>query len=155
MSYRRIASKRRDEGYFARTTRDALARFGIRPLRGRVLAAWLAGSALGSILLFTLLSVFAYWYYAHGMKPPDQAIAEASGTSVALDRSEQTELHQYTDPLGGLRHPVPLSEISPYLVAATIATEDPSFYDNPGVNFRGTARAVFENLTPFGPGFLK
>jgi len=39
-------------------------------------------------------------------------------------------------------------------VAATVATEDPSFFSNPGVNFRGLARAAFENLTPFGPGFF-
>jgi membrane peptidoglycan carboxypeptidase len=50
---------------------------------------------------------------------------------------------------------VPLAEISPYLVAATVATEDASFYDNPGVNFKGLARAGIENLTPFGPGFLE
>ena len=156
MSHRRMGSTQRGgEGFLARSVRSGLDRFGIRPFRGRVLAAWLAAGTLASVLLFTLVSVFAYWYYAHGMKPPDQAIAEASGTSVALDRTEQTELHQYTDPLGGLRHPVPLSEMSPYLIAATIATEDPSFFDNPGVNFRGTARAVFENLTPFGPGFFK
>ena len=35
-----------------------------------------------------------------------------------------------------------------------MATEDPSFFSNPGVNFRGLARAAFENLTPFGPGFF-
>src|SRR5439155_25956995 len=84
-----------------------------------------------------------------------RAIAETMGTSAAFDRSGQNELYEYTDPFGGLRHPVPLDQISPYLVAATVATEDPSFFDNPGVNFRGLARAAFENLTPFGPGFLK
>ncbi|MDP2948339.1 MAG: transglycosylase domain-containing protein, partial [Chloroflexota bacterium] len=55
----------------------------------------------------------------------------------------------------GLRNPVPLTEISPWLVQATISTEDASFYDNPGVNVRGVLRAAVENLTPFGPGFLK
>ena len=44
--------------------------------------------------------------------------------------------------------------MSAFLVAATVATEDPSFFGNPGVNFRGLARAAFENLTPFGPGFF-
>jgi membrane peptidoglycan carboxypeptidase len=138
-----------------RLVNDALARLGIRPFRRKVFATWLLAGTLASIAFVTFLSIFSYWYYAHGLKPPDQAIAEASGTSVALDRNGEVELHQYADPLGGLRHPVPLSEISPYLVAATIATEDPSFFDNPGVNFRGVARAAFENLTPFGPGFFK
>jgi len=138
-----------------RLVNNTLARLGVRPFRGRVFATWLLAGTLASIILFTLFSAFAYWIYAHGLKTPEQAIAEASGTSVALDRTGQTELHQYADPLGGLRHPVPLNEISPYLVAATLATEDPSFYNNPGVNFRGLARAAFENLTPFGPGLFK
>ena len=56
---------------------------------------------------------------------------------------------------GGLKDPKPLTEMSPWLIAATIATEDASFYSNPGVNFRGLARAGVENLTPFGPGFLE
>ena len=153
---RTIGNRLRDaDRSFGRLIERVLLRLGIRPFRGRVLAAWLLAGSLASVLLFVLFFAFAYWLYAHDLKPPDQAIAERSGTSVALDRTEQAELHQYTDPLGGLRHPVPLSEISPYIVAATIATEDPSFFDNPGVNFRGVARAAFENLTPFGPGLFK
>jgi membrane peptidoglycan carboxypeptidase len=149
---RRLSDADRSVGRFFS---GALDRFGIRPFRGRVFATWLLTGTLASILLFTLFSIFVYWVYAHDLKTPEEAIAEASGTSVALDRSGQTELHQYADPLGGLRHPVPLSEISPYLVAATVATEDPSFYNNPGVNFRGLVRAAVENLTPFGPGLFK
>ena len=71
-----------------------------------------------------------------------------------FDRNGSTHLYQFSDPLHGVRNPVSLDQMSPYLVAATIATEDPSFYGNPGVNFRGLARAAFENLTPFGPGFF-
>jgi membrane peptidoglycan carboxypeptidase len=158
MAYRSrtIGERLRDaDRYLERVVKNALARFGMKPFRPRVLAGWLVAASLGTIAMFALLFAFSYWLYAHNLKPPDQAIAEASGTSVALDRNEQSELHQYTDPLGGLRRPVPLSEISPYLVGATVATEDPSFFDNPGVNFRGIARAAFENLTPFGPGLFK
>src|SRR5439155_1624397 len=108
--------------------------------------------------MFTALGIaFAvYRAYAHDLKQPEQAIASSSvGTSLAYDRTGQTKLYEFVDPLGGLKEPKPLSEISPWLIAATIATEDDSFYENPGVNFRGLARAAVENLTPFGPGFLK
>src|SRR5439155_213657 len=108
--------------------------------------------------MFTVLAIaFAvYRAYAHDLKQPEEAIASASvGTSLAYDRTGQTKLYEFVDPLGGLKEPKPLTEISPWLIAATIATEDDSFYDNPGVNFRGLARAAVENLTPFGPGFLK
>jgi membrane peptidoglycan carboxypeptidase len=107
-------------------------------------------------VLALLASAFlVYWAYTYDLKPPDQALAEAGiGSSAVFDRSGTTHLYQFSDPLHGVRNPVSLSEMSPYLVAATIATEDPSFYGNPGVNFRGLARAAFENLTPFGPGFF-
>ncbi|HEV8573636.1 MAG TPA: transglycosylase domain-containing protein, partial [Dehalococcoidia bacterium] len=113
------------------------------------------------VLAFFSLALVAsaflvYWYYTSGLKPADETIAASGiGTSIAYDRTGTNELYQFTDPLQGVRNPVPLDQISPYLVAATIATEDPSFFGNPGVNFRGLFRAAFENLTPFGPGFLQ
>lgn len=99
---------------------------------------------------------FVYRSYARDLKPPAEAIAQSSiGTSYVYDRTGQTQMYQFVDPLDGLKDPRPLAEMSPYLIAATIATEDASFYHNPGVNFRGLARAAIENLTPFGPGFLE
>jgi len=44
------------------------------------------------------------------------------------------------------RRPVALSEISPALINATIATEDARFYTHSGVDLRGIARAVISNL---------
>jgi membrane peptidoglycan carboxypeptidase len=102
------------------------------------------------------ISFITYRSYAQDLEPPEEAIAGASfGNSLAYDRSGQTLLYQYQGKYGGLKNPVPLTEISPWLISATIATEDSSFYGNPGVNFRGLARAGVENLTPFGPGFLE
>jgi len=108
---------------------------------------------------FTLALVasafMVYWAYTYDLKPPDEALAEAGiGSSAVFDRGGTSQLYQFSSPLHGVRNPVSLDQMSPYLVAATIATEDPSFYGNPGVNFRGLARAGFENLTPFGPGFF-
>jgi membrane peptidoglycan carboxypeptidase len=87
--------------------------------------------------------------------PPEEAIASSSiGTSIVYDRNGEF-LYEYIDPLGGLRDPVPLEEISQYMIDATVSTEDASFYGNPGVNFKGLLRAASENLTPFGPGFFE
>jgi len=107
-------------------------------------------------MLALVASAFlVYWAYTYDLKPPDEALAESGiGSSAVFDRGGTTQLYQFSSPLHGVRNPVPLEQISPYLVAATVATEDPSFYGNPGVNFRGLARAAFENLTPFGPGFF-
>jgi membrane peptidoglycan carboxypeptidase len=108
------------------------------------------------IVTIGVASFVTYRSYAHDLEPPEEAIADASfGNSLVYDRTGQTVLFQFRDEYGGLKNPVPLTEISPWLIAATVATEDASFYHNPGVNFRGLGRAAWENLTPFGPGFLE
>ena len=40
---------------------------------------------------------------------------------------------------------VPLEEIPDYVIKATLATEDRRFFEHFGVDFIGTARALFEN----------
>ncbi|MCD6290406.1 MAG: PBP1A family penicillin-binding protein [Anaerolineae bacterium] len=45
----------------------------------------------------------------------------------------------------GRRYWVPLARIAPALRQATIATEDKTFYTNPGVDWAAIARAVFQN----------
>lgn len=96
-----------------------------------------------------------YRGYANDLREPQEVInSNTIGSSVVYDR-HGTKLYEYVPEFEGLRDPVPLAEISPYLIAATIATEDSSFYGNPGVNFKGLARAAWENLTPFGPGLFE
>jgi len=57
-------------------------------------------------------------------------------------------------PQAQLLNPVALEDISPYLIQATISTEDNSFEENPGVNIKGLVRAAYENyfLGDFGSG---
>ncbi len=98
-----------------------------------------------------------YQGYADDLVPPDEEIAKLPrGGARILDRDGRF-LYEFLDDVSGLRDPVPAEEISLYLVLATIATEDASFMDNPGVNFSGLANAAWENFWPFGstPGFLE
>lgn len=65
-----------------------------------------------------------------------------------LDRHGRL-LYEIFDPrsLSGGRHtPIPLERIPPRLRQATIAVEDASFYDNPGVDLAGIVRALWINL---------
>jgi membrane peptidoglycan carboxypeptidase len=143
--------------YRRKRTRLARAHSGAI-MRARLQAVLTLMLFAGVLAMFAMAGVgfVIYRAYAHDLKTPEQAIAESTiGTSLVFDRSGQTKLYEFTDDLGGLKDPKPLTEISPWLIAATIATEDASFYGNPGVNFRGLARAAVENLTPFGPGFLE
>ena len=148
---RNIYRYRRKRARGARARSGAVARARIQVVLTLMLFVWILGMFTAAGFGFAI-----YRAYAHDLKTPEQAIAESTiGTSLVYDRSGQTKLFEFTDELGGLKDPKPLTEISPWLIAATIATEDASFYSNPGVNFRGLARAGVENLTPFGPGFLK
>jgi membrane peptidoglycan carboxypeptidase len=95
-----------------------------------------------------------YRSYADDLRPPSEVIvASGTGPSRVYDR-KGSFLYEFLDPLAGIRDPVPLEEMSPWLIKATIATEDASFYDNPGVNVKGLIRAAWENLPePLGEGY--
>ena len=62
-----------------------------------------------------------------------------------LDRNGNL-LYEILDPNAGRRTYVPLEDISPYLVAATVATEDKGFYSHPGFDPMGIARAFWQNF---------
>ena len=58
-----------------------------------------------------------------------------------------THLGDLTNPDAQLLDPVTLDQISPFLIQATISTEDNSFETNPGVNIHGLFRAGSSILT--------
>jgi membrane peptidoglycan carboxypeptidase len=62
-----------------------------------------------------------------------------------VDRSGRL-LYESFDPNGGRHTVVDLASIPPALQQATIATEDSSFYHNPGVDLGGIIRAAWINL---------
>jgi penicillin-binding protein 1C len=66
-------------------------------------------------------------------------------TTRILDR-EGNVLYELLDPNAGRRTYVTLDEISPYLVAAMIATEDANFYNHPGYDVVAIARSFYYNL---------
>lgn len=72
-------------------------------------------------------------------------------TTRILDRNGQP-LYEILDPTAGRRNYVPLENISPYVVAATIATEDKDFYSNPGFDPIGIMRALWQNYITDGEG---
>lgn len=67
-------------------------------------------------------------------------------TTRILDRNGNI-LFEINDPNAGKRTYVPLEKISPYLIAATIATEDKEFYNHPGFDLMALARALWMNYT--------
>jgi len=105
--------------------------------------------------VLSIAGFMVYRSYANDLVPIEEALArQSAGGAKIYDRNGQP-LYEFVDDLQGLRRPIPLSEVSPYLIDATIATEDSSFYSNPGVNIKGLLRAAFENFFPGQIGFLK
>ncbi|MCK9494558.1 MAG: transglycosylase domain-containing protein [Dehalococcoidia bacterium] len=96
-----------------------------------------------------LYAVSRYDEIAEGVVPPEQLIAEQSrGGARILDRNGEF-LYEFVDELSGLRRPVSLQNMSQWLIDATVAVEDPTFYENNGLNTRGLIRAGVENFAPF------
>ncbi len=92
--------------------------------------------------------IFQYYSIASKLPSVDQLQARASQfeTTRILDRNGDV-LYEIIDPNAGRRTYVPLSKISPYVVAATIATEDKGFYSHPGFDPFAIARAFYMNIT--------
>ncbi|MGD8397838.1 MAG: transglycosylase domain-containing protein, partial [Anaerolineae bacterium] len=114
--------------------------------------AWI--SVLVVVLLLSLAvcgMVAAYAVIASDLPSP-AALRGQSATFVSTQIYDRNGalLYEILDPTGGRRILVPYEEISPYLVNATVATEDPRFWQHPGVDPIGIARAVLQNVEAGG-----
>lgn len=122
---------------------------------GGLLLTGLAAVALAALILAVLM--VGYASAARGLPRPDELQARAShfSSTVLYDRQGGL-LNEVGDPDYGRRTVVLLDQIAPYLVDATIATEDPNFYHHPGVDPVGIARALYyavkERDFSSGPG---
>ena len=125
---------------------------------------WRVG--LGCALRMAILGVFAlavlailggsfvlYEYYKIAATLPSVADlrqrASVFETTRIFDRDGNL-LYEILDPNAGRRTYVTLDKISPYLVAATIATEDKSFYSHPGFDPMAILRAFSQNYRSSG-----
>lgn len=149
--------------------RRRLTRRGTGPLADgggqRSRAIIIAGGIIASIMLAGVLiagglSIYALVQYgeiSRGVVPPEQLIAQLPRGGARIYDRNGVLLYEFVDNLSGLRRPVPVDQISSNLVKATISVEDPTFYENNGVNTRGLIRAGVENFAPFltGGNFLQ
>ncbi len=106
----------------------------------------------GAIVGAAVLTTSAYDEYSSVVIDANDVIARLPrGGSRIYDR-HGTLLYEFSN--SGLRHSVPLSEVSQHMINATVATEDASFWENNGLNTRGLLRAAIEN-TPMKSGWLE
>ncbi len=105
------------------------------------------------IIVFSLIvagsfGVYQYYKIAQSLPPVEELREKAAKfeTTRILDRNGNT-IYEIIDPNAGRRTYVPLDKISPYLIAATIATEDKEYYNHPGFDPVAVARAFWQNYT--------
>ena len=112
--------------------------------------------AIGGVIATAGIGFAAITYSAaiSDVVPPEQLLARYSRGGARIYDRHGTMMYEFVDELSGLRRPVKLSEVSPWVTKATISVEDPDFEENVGVNYRGLLRAAFENFTPIGGSFL-
>ena len=113
-------------------------------LLGVLLVASSAAAATGA-----LYGKQKYDEFIAYVAPPEELLASLPRGGARIYDRNGVLLYEFIDEFGGLRRPVPLDEISEWVIIATVATEDASFFTNNGLNVRGLARAGVENFTPF------
>jgi len=100
--------------------------------------------ALASLLALTAAGV-THWLTVD-LPSPDRLYERVAAPSTRIYDRQGRLLYEILDPHGGAHTPVSLAEVPPACINATIATEDASFYDNPGVDCWAIVRALWINL---------
>lgn len=98
---------------------------------------------LSFLLLVALLTCF--WLFAD-LPKLDTLPDRLNVPSVRIEDRHGQLLYESFSAEGGRHTSLSLEEISPYLRAATLATEDRNFYQHPGVDLWGILRAFWINL---------
>jgi penicillin-binding protein 1C len=103
---------------------------------------------LGFAGIFILGAAAIYQYFSLASTLPGITnLSDKSSqfeTTRIMDRNGDL-LYEMISPTAGRRTYVPLDKISPYLIAATIATEDKDYYDHPGYDPFAILRALMQN----------
>jgi len=122
--------------------------------KGKPLSCFLTG-ILGVLFISIVVSILGlsfiivqYFTIATGLPSVNDLRQYASQfeTTRIYDRNGNL-IYEILDPNAGRRTYTKLEDISPYLIAATIATEDKDFYTNPGFDPWGIIRAFWQNYT--------
>ncbi len=102
---------------------------------------------IAAIIIFTALVVVIQQWLLIDLPQPGALYQRAAVPSTKIYDRHGTLLYEITDPHQGLHTPLTLTDIPQACREATIATEDASFYTNPGVDVWAIVRAVYINLS--------
>ncbi len=102
-------------------------------------------------VIVTLFGVWAalagtWWIAVRAGDFPRELLDRAAATSLVVVDANGATLRQEATSAGLRENWVALDKISPYLVTATLASEDNDFHDHAGVDWTAMARASWLNL---------
>ncbi|MGQ9674809.1 MAG: penicillin-binding protein 1C [Chloroflexota bacterium] len=112
-----------------------------------IVALSVAFTVLFLLALAAGTAVAAVAYISYRLPSVEIAAKRQSFQSTFIYDRKGRLLYELMDPNGGRRRVVRLEDISPHLIDATIATEDATFYTNPGVDASALVRAIWQNVS--------
>jgi membrane peptidoglycan carboxypeptidase len=105
-----------------------------------------------ALTLCALLGMIGYYFYVIDQYQDEVNTLgeqESFETTKIFDGSGDL-LAEFSDPNESRRESVDLAEISPWLIHATISTENETFYTDPGFSVAAIVRAAYQNLQAGG-----
>jgi membrane peptidoglycan carboxypeptidase len=121
-----------------------------RAVRSCLLRTLLTGVFALTAIGFIAAGFMLYEYFEIASTLPSvddlQARTAQFETTRIYDRNGDL-LYEILDPNAGRRTYTPLSRISPYMLAATIAAEDKNFFSHPGFDVWAILRAFTQNIS--------
>lgn len=108
---------------------------------------WMTLSAVGLFFVGLVALTIGYIYIASDLPPAEQLRSRQLdfASSQIYDRDARL-LYEIIDPSAGRRTYVTIHQISPYVIQATIATEDRNFYNHPGFDPYAMLRSIYYAL---------
>ena len=100
------------------------------------------------IFAFALLAVggMGYFWVWRGLPNPQDALRALPPASVRVTDRHGNLLYSSLAQAKALRIPIPPEQIPTCMKQATVAVEDATFYQNPGIDWRGILRALWLDL---------
>ena len=109
---------------------------------------WAGVATVVLLLVSAAIAVGGYAYIATQVPSPDNLWSRSiSFKSTKIYDRHGELLYEIIDPTGGRRTIVPLEDMSQFVIWATVATEDSTFFRNPGFNPFAILRALYYDVT--------
>ncbi len=114
-------------------------------LNKRNLVRFLRFAALALLALAAVGGIAIFWL-SRGLPDPKEALHSLPPASVRVTDRHGNLLYTSLAQGSALRVPIPPEQIPACMKQATVAVEDATFYQNPGVDWKGILRALWLDL---------